>query len=138
MMPTLHPGWTVGVRAISPANLRTGDVAVFLSGTEFVAHRIVLSLGWGRRRILVEQGDALSAGSRLDPDTLMGRVERVLDHEGRVVERDLWEWGAGPRMVKPPSVFVRLALKRILRGFRSVCSTEPGGQGRRPRREQHD
>jgi hypothetical protein len=118
MQPTLRPGWTVLVRAAQPAHLRVGDVAVFFLAhdtpprSRLVAHRILANLGWGRKRLLLEKGDAALQARRLTPADVVGQVVAVLDDRGRRVPETGWRWSWARSLVASAVVFLRLAAAR--------------------------
>lgn len=109
------------VRSIRPARLRVGDVAVFLQESRLVAHRVVVSLGLGSRRVLVERGDGSPQARRLRGEAVLARVEEVLDDQGQRVPSPAWRWGWGKRLTVSSAVLLRLVAAKT----RSVLTRFP-------------
>ena len=114
MSPTLRTGWRLSVRAMPPSRLRVGDIAAFVSGQRLVAHRVVVSLGWGRRRFLIERGDGSSRINRLSAGAVVGRVEEVLDDNGRPVLCESWKWTRARRLAVSCVTLLRYAASRAV------------------------
>jgi hypothetical protein len=117
MTPALRPGWTVAVQPVQPTCLRVGDVAVFFIKSKLVVHRIVLSLGFGPRRLLIEQGDATGRPHRLRDRAVLGRVVEVFDDQAQPVPLHRWRWSRGRRLRVSFAVFHRLAAANLLAGL---------------------
>jgi hypothetical protein len=91
MLPTLPAACEIEIEPL-PADVRTGDLIVFVSGDALVAHRLVRRTGghW------ITQGDGrLVADSPLDPALALGRVSGAFHRGERCWPRKL-TWLAGP------------------------------------------
>ncbi|TET31752.1 MAG: hypothetical protein E3J72_21640 [Planctomycetota bacterium] len=78
MIPALLPGDRLQWVETSPADLRFGDIVLYLRGHVLVAHRFLFKRRKGGRTMLVCQGDALPYPDRpLAREALLGRCVAV-------------------------------------------------------------
>jgi hypothetical protein len=89
MKPFIRDGDVLVIARIAPAELRTGDVALFRSrGGSVLAHRVCRSVGRGEKTRWTTRGDALfMLDSSFGPDRLLGRVVTV-ERGGRIRRMD--------------------------------------------------
>jgi len=85
MRPFILDGDVLVIERISPANLRTGDIALFRSrGGSVLAHRVCRSVGKGEQTSWTTRGDALfMQDPSFGEDRLLGRVATV-ERGGRI------------------------------------------------------
>ncbi len=90
MKPTICDGALIRVRAMDPADLRSGDIILYRKancvGSGIIAHRVVALIRRHRRLVgFVTRGDASSTcDAPVDPSRVLGKIVAV---EGRAVER---------------------------------------------------
>lgn len=78
MAPTLLPGDLLVVHPKKGRRLHIGDIAVFLSGGNLTAHRVLFACRFFYRSFMVEVGDANSAPRRLDERAVVGVATSVV------------------------------------------------------------
>lgn len=86
MLPRVRPGDTLVIERARSCELSTGDIAVFNSGSRFVAHRVVATgVAVGERKIQT-QGDAvLLPDSPVSEREVIGKVSLIV-RNGREIE----------------------------------------------------
>jgi signal peptidase len=78
MWPTIPAGSLVEVESIGTAGIRLGDIVVWQSGGDLIAHRVVHRVRDGATLGLVTKGDNASAADQgLAPSAVLGRVVSV-------------------------------------------------------------
>jgi len=77
MLPTIHPGDLVTVRAVEPKQLSIGDIITYATSEKLVTHRIVGFDGYGASRLIITQGDNNNVE---DPPVYPGQVRGVVDY----------------------------------------------------------
>lgn len=75
MAPTLRDGWKVHVRSLPPADLRVGDIAVFVNRGVLTIHRLIWKKIESGRELYVLQGDNNPWREIVEPGVILGRVE---------------------------------------------------------------
>lgn len=105
MQPTICDGALIRVRAIDPADVRSGDIILYRKGRGVTAHRVVALIR--RRRLLVgfmTRGDASSTCDA--PVPVVQVLGKVVTVEGQTIEgtaarqRLQARWGALLRRFK--------------------------------------
>ncbi len=74
MAPAIPVGARLEILVRPDRKCRAGDVVVFQEGDKLIAHRILLVLPLGRRRCLLEKGDANPLGRWRRETAVRGRV----------------------------------------------------------------
>jgi signal peptidase I len=77
MHPTLQFGWRVYLRPARGADLKVGDIAVFLGENHLTIHRLVWKESAGGVSRLVFRGDYNRARERVDPSAVIAKVVAV-------------------------------------------------------------
>lgn len=75
MAPFLLPGDDLYIEPIQ-RKLRSGDIAVFFDRGKFYSHRVLFSIPWGKRRFILEKGDANHKANLLLYTKAIGKVTR--------------------------------------------------------------
>lgn len=81
MQPSIPLGSRIRIKASNGADCRVGDVTVYLDGNRLVAHRVLWSLGRGRRRWIFQKGDANRFGHWIAAAQVKGVVREVFPAE---------------------------------------------------------
>lgn len=78
MSPILKQGDIITIRAISPENIRLGDIVVFATNGTLCAHRLVMKIFRGGRFILITKSDNAFVIDRPFYDKkLLGKVVEI-------------------------------------------------------------
>jgi signal peptidase I len=86
MLPTLWPGDVLTIERTRSEEIREGDIVLFNTTRQFVAHRVVTKTGAREDLTIHTQGDAVSRlDSPLSRGDLLGRVSFIL-RNGRSIE----------------------------------------------------
>jgi len=78
MSPMLRRGDIITIKAISPENIRLGDIVVFATNGTLCAHRLIMKISRGGRFILVTKSDSTFFIDRPFYDKkLLGKVVEI-------------------------------------------------------------
>lgn len=77
MKPTLNKGDVVTVASCKAEQLKVNDIAVFTRYNKLIAHRIVKIEEIQGRLNLIEKGDNLTKGRKLNPKAILGKIVGV-------------------------------------------------------------
>ena len=78
MTPLLRAGDRVGCVPLDPGRLRPGDLVVYRDGEATVCHRFLRARDDGGGRRLFQKGDAISSGSWVSFEQLLGRADYLV------------------------------------------------------------
>ena len=90
MVPLIHPGDRVCVRAVGAERLRSGDIVVFRRNGSLVVHRHLGAFPGGDGHL--ECGDSHGMLGRFEAADLIGRISHVCKAAGTMVALEAAPW----------------------------------------------
>jgi hypothetical protein len=89
MSPVIKHGWKIKIMPTDEDKVRIGDIVAF-GNSVIVCHRIVAKLRFLGKIYFIQKGDNSIVGGIFDSKSLIGRVEEVIDSQGKATDREIW------------------------------------------------